>query len=223
MVSAVAKPPVERRVVLEGISWGLYQQLLTEVEEGHLRFTYDEGRLEIMSPLPVHERVKTILGRLIEAFSDETGILLEGFGSTTFSRKDLLKGLEPDECYYVQNAAKVIGKETFDWTIDPPPDLAIEVDISRPEVARQPIYAALGVPEIWRYDGRAVVPLHRVAPERPSQGARYVAAEHSLAFPRLPMEELNRLLQIGLREGQTAAVKAMRTWCRSTLATPPDP
>ena len=115
MVSAIATPSPAPRVVLDGISWGLYQQLLSEIGEGHLRLTYDDGRLEIMSPLPVHEPVKKILARLIEAYGEEMDVVVEGFGSTTFDREDLRKGLEPDECYYVQNAAKVIGKQTFDW------------------------------------------------------------------------------------------------------------
>ena len=167
-----------------------------------------------MSPLPIHEQVKKILARLVEAYADEIGVAIEAFGSTTYDREDLQKGVEPDECYYIANASAVIGKEDFDWTIDPPPDLAIEVDISRPDVARQPIYAALGVAEIWKYDGRAVTSLHRVGDARNPGMARYVIAERSLAFPELPITELNRFLQVGLAEGQTAAVRLLREWCR---------
>jgi Uma2 family endonuclease len=207
--------PAERRVTLDGVSWQFYQNMLDEVGESHVRLTFDRGRLEIMSPLPIHEQVKKVLARLIEAYADEMHLTIEGLGSTTFDREDLQKGLEPDECYYVANASAVIGKEEFDWTIDPPPDLAIEVDISRPDVARQPIYAALGVAEIWRYDGREVVSLHRVGGDRASGEARYVAGGKSLAFPELAMGELNRLLQVGLAEGQTAAVRGLREWCRA--------
>ena len=211
----IAPPPSERRITLNGVSWQLYQNMLAEVGSSHIRLTFDQGRLEIMSPLPIHERVKTVLARVIEAYADEMNLPLEGFGSTTFDREDLQKGLEPDECYYIANAPAVIGKEDFDWTIDPPPDLAIEVDISRPDVARQPIYAALGVAEIWKYDGAVVVSLHRLAANRLKDEARYIAAEKSLAFPGLPMSELNRFLQMGLSEGQSAAVKALREWCRA--------
>ena len=201
---------VERRIVLEGVSWSLYEQLLREVgDTNHLRLTFDEGRLEIMSPSPLHELVKTIVARLIEAYADATGTTVEGFGSTTFDREDLQKGLEPDECYYIANAAAVIGRRELDWAVDPPPDLAIEVDISPPDVARTPIYAALRVPEVWRHDGRRLVALHR-APD-----GNYVEAAASLAFPRLPMDELNRLIQLGLEKGQSAAVRAMREWVRS--------
>jgi Uma2 family endonuclease len=210
----------EQRVVLEGISWELYEQLLAEIgERSHVRLTYDEGRLELMSAGVRHELVKKNLARLVQAYADERGILLEGFGSTTYRRKDLLKGLEPDECYYLQNAAKVIGRVEFDWAVDPPPDLAIEVAISRAEVAREPVYAALGVAEIWKCDGERVISLHRRADgEGPSREARYVEAEESLAFLGLPMGEVNRIVQVGLKEGQQAAVKGMREWCKHSLS-----
>lgn len=196
--------PTARGVVLEGISWGAYQTLLAEVGDGHTRLTYDSGRLEIMSPLPIHEQVKKIIARLIEAYADGVGLPVEGLGSTTFQREDLEKGLEPDECYYIQHALETIGKERFDLTIDPPPDLVIEIDIHPPDIARQPIYAALGVPEVWRYDGREVVSLHR------SEAGRYKPAEASRAFPNFPMKWVNELLEIGIKQGQSAAVAELR-------------
>ena len=204
----LAPPPSSHRVVLHGVSWSLYQQMLAEVGDGHLRLTYDRGSLEIMSPSDLHEKVKTVTARLIEAYADAVDIVVEGLGSTTFLREDALRGLEPDECYYVAHAAAVIGKTELDLTIDPPPDLAIEVDISPPSVQRQPIYATLGVPEIWRYDGRRLTSLHR------TEQGEYIAAERSLSFPDLPMDELNRFIQIGLTSGQSAAVRALRDWLK---------
>src|SRR6185437_2114826 len=201
-----------KRVLIRDVSWDLYQHMLREIGDGHVRLTYDEGRLEIMSPSGLHENVKKVLGRLAEACGEEIGVAVEGFGSVTLDREDLHKGLEPDECYYIANAAKVIGRDKLDMTVDPPPDLAIEVDISPPSVLRQPVYAALGVPEIWRFDGRIVTALIRVDD---TGGPGYVPAEKSLAFPNLSMAEVNRLLQIGLKFGQTAAVKALREWLRS--------
>ena len=136
--------PTDHRVILDDVSWDLYERMLEEIGDGHVRLTYDEGRLQIMSPGPTHERVKKVIARLIEAYSDEVGIAAEGFGSTTFRRKDLKKGLEPDECYYIQNHDAMLAKDELDLTIDPPPDLAVEIDISPPGVARQPIYGAAG-------------------------------------------------------------------------------
>jgi Uma2 family endonuclease len=214
MTIALPKPEAERRVVLDGISWGLYQQMLAEIGDGHTRLTYDQGRLEIMSPGPRHERVKKILARLVEAYGEELDIAVEGFGSTTFDREDLQKGLEPDECYYVANAERMAGREEFDFAVDPPPDLAIEIDISPPQVGRQPIYGALGVPEIWRYDGNLVTPLHR------TPAGTYITASHSLAFPELSMAELNRFLRIGLEQGQSAAVRALRRSVQESRSKP---
>jgi Uma2 family endonuclease len=197
-------PADNRRVVLRGVSWDLYQRLVHEVEGNGHRLTFDQGRLEIMSPSARHENVKTVIARLVEAYGDAMKINVEGLGSTTFAREDLQKGLEPDECYYVANAQAVVGKEELDLTIDPPPDLAIEVDISPPNVKRQPIYAALAVPEIWRYDGTRVIPLHR------DRAGGYSPANQSLAFPKLSMEMLNELVTIGLSQGQSAAVAELR-------------
>jgi Uma2 family endonuclease len=121
----------------------------------------------------------------------------------------LKKGLEPDECYYIQHAEDVAEKAELDLKIDPPPDLAIEIDISPPGVAREPIYAALGVPEIWRYGGGRLTPLHR------TRKGDYRSAGTSLAFPDLPMEQLNRFIALGLSSGQSAAVKALREWVRT--------
>jgi Uma2 family endonuclease len=152
--------------------------------------------------------VKKIIARLIEAYSDANDLDVEGFGSTTFSREELLRGLEPGECYYVAHAADVAVKNKLDLAVDPPPDLAVEVDISPPDLAKRPIYAALGVPEVWRYDGRRVIPMHR-------QADGYAEAEKSLSFPRFPMDRLNEFLSIGLATSQSAAVRAMRNWLQS--------
>src|SRR5687767_3034149 len=207
-MTTLAPSSAERRVVLSGISWALYQDMLAEIGDGHTRLTYDRGRLEIMSPSDLHERVKKVAGRLIEAYGDEVGISVEGYGSTTFQREDLQRGLEPDECYYITSAGAVTGKEELDLTVDPPPDLAIEIDISRPDVARQPIYAALGVPEVWRYDGRSMTLLRRDA------AGNYKPATSGWALPELRVGEFNRLLKMGLTNGQSAGVRALRAWTR---------
>jgi Uma2 family endonuclease len=206
----VAGFPPDGRVVLYDVSWGFYEQMLREIGDTNaVRLTYDAGRLEIMSPSGLHERVKTISGRLIETFGTECGIPVEGCGSWTLKREDLKKGLEPDECYYVQNLSAIAGKQQLDLSVDPPPDLAIEVDISPHDVAREPIYAALGVPEIWRYDGRQMVILQRMP------DATYVGLDRSLALPMLPIEEFNRFLRIGLESHQHVAVEALRSWLRT--------
>ncbi len=201
----------DQRVVLDGISWTTYERLLKELNDRPIHLTYDDGMLEIFVPGEDHERVKKITARLIEAYSDESGIDAEGLGSWTLKRKKLKKALEPDECYYVANLKRVVGlQRKLDLKKDPPPDVAIEVDITSGSVPRQPIYAALGVPEIWRYDGERIAPLLR------QPDGTYAPAAASVAFPAFPMEQLNRCLAIGLAETQSAAVRALREWMRSS-------
>ena len=204
---------LEERVTLNNISWDFYQSMRREIGDAHVRLTFDQGRLEIMSPSGFHEAIKTIIGRLIEAYADESGIVVEGLGSTTFSRDDLQKGLEPDECYYIAHATEIIGKQELDLAVDPPPDLAIEVDISPPGVARQPIYASLGVPEVWRYDGRRLICLHRHTEE--AIGPRYIPADKSISFPQLSLVDLGRFVEIARSRGQSAAMHEFRAWLRS--------
>lgn len=199
------------RVVLDGISWESYEQLLEDVGDGPLRLTYDDGRLEIMSPSGTHEIIKKHVARIIEAYGNELEIAVQGYGSTTFKNHPRLKGLEPDECYYVQHFDDVIGKLDLDPQVDPPPDLAIEIDITTRSVARQPIYAALGVPEIWRYDGTVVTSLH-LTPD-----GNYLPSLKSLAFPNFPMHIVNRLLQISLSTSQPGATRALREWVRTGM------
>jgi Uma2 family endonuclease len=206
MTVAQAETTTDQRMVLEDVSWDFYERMLEEVGDGHVRLTYDQGRLEIMSPSNFHELVKQTITRLLFVYADETDTVVQSLGSTTFRRQDLEKGLEPDDCFYIEHAADIIGKRELDLTIDPPPDLAIEIDITPPGVKRQPIYAALGVPEVWRYDGRHLHFLHR------QSDSGYAPAERSLAFPDLPLAKLNELIELGLKQGQTAAVRALRQW-----------
>jgi len=133
---------------LEGVSWELYEHLLKVVGDRALRLTYDSGELEIMSPLAEDETAKKIIGRLIETLTEEWDIPLGALGSTTFRRKRRRKGLEPDECFYIVNLRAIAGKKRLSLPKDPPPDLAVEVDVTSRSIPRLPIYAALEVPEV---------------------------------------------------------------------------
>ncbi|MDY7014405.1 MAG: Uma2 family endonuclease [Cyanobacteriota bacterium] len=152
MTQTVLKP--KTRTLLTGIRWETYQALLLDFAENpsqHL--TYDQGSLEIMTPLPEHEIHKVFLGRVVQTTTEVLGLEIASLCSTTLSREDLQKGIEPDECYYITNEALVRGKTHFDFTVDPVPDLAIEVDITSSSLNRLGIYGALGIGEIWRFDG----------------------------------------------------------------------
>ena len=195
-------------LVLEGVSWELYEHLLKVVGDRPLRLTYDNGELEIMSPLPEHEDAKIMLGSMVRELLIEQNVPQRGLGSTTFRRQLKKKGLEPDECFYIQNQPKIAGKRRINLDRDPPPDLAIEIDITSRSVPRLPIYAALGVPELWRYDGKK---LHCLRLDR----GTYRPSDFSLALPRLRVADLLRFVRIAEQKGdQTAALRAFRTWLR---------
>ena len=196
---------------LQNISWETYERLLKDLAEQNVRLTYDQGELEIMAPLPEHELGKTLLARLIETMAEELDIELDGLGSTTFKRKSLKKGLEPDECYYLKNAAAIRGKKRLDLRRDPPPDLVIEVDLSHRTIDKRVIYAAMRVPEIWSFDRGVLEFLHL-------RSGKYESREISLAFRFLKPSHVERFLQMQQSQGQTSIVKAWRAWVRKNAA-----
>ena len=158
-MSTVQATPVssEQRLVLEDVSWRTYERLLRIFDERPaIRLTYDRGCLEIMTISHEHESYGRFLGRLVVTLTEELGLLLKEGGSTTFRRRHKQRGLEPDNCYWIESEPQVRGKLEIDLTIDPPPDLAIEIDVTHGSLDRLAIYATLGVPEVWRFDGQTL-------------------------------------------------------------------
>lgn len=148
------KNPAEQRVLLENVGWETYESLLSGRGENRApRFTYDRGMLEVMSPSSEHESISYYLGLMVAVLSEETGVDVYGVGSTTFKRTDIQRGFEPDSCFYIQNEELIRGKSRIDLNLDPPPDLVIGVDITSPTLDKLPIYAQMGISEVWRYDG----------------------------------------------------------------------
>jgi|SRR5579884_32574 len=150
-------PPatIPQRFVVHGMNWQGYEKVLEAFSDQPIRITYDRGSLELMSPLPIHEIYKRCLGLLLAVLDSELKIAIKGLASTTFRRRDLDRGLEPDECFYVGKLDRIHDWGNVDLSIDPPPDLALEVDVTRSCLNRLEIYAALGVPEVWRFDGES--------------------------------------------------------------------
>jgi Uma2 family endonuclease len=144
---------IPQRFVVQGINWETYEKVLEAFGDYPIRITYDRGSLELMSPLPIHEIYKRCLGLLLAVLDRELKIAIKGLASTTFRRRDLDRGLEPDESFYVGKLDRVHEWGNVDLSIDPPPDLALEVDVTRSCLNRLEIYAALGVLEVWRFDG----------------------------------------------------------------------
>jgi Uma2 family endonuclease len=146
-------------------------------EHPGVRLTYDKGKLQIMSPLPEHEWAAALLAQFVIVLANESQQPYATLRSTTYRRQDLERGLEPDDCFYLASLPRLLGRQDLGLAHDPPPDLAIEVDITHSSVDRLSIYADLGVPEVWRYDGQQLVCYGRTA-----EGI-YQPREHSLAFP----------------------------------------
>ncbi len=153
-----------------------------------------------------------LLGMLVEALVRELKMKRKCMGTFTLRRDDLEKGLEPDRCYYIRNEPRVRGKLIIDLSVDPPPDLAIEVEITVSAEKRMPVYAAIGVREVWRFDGKAIIVNQLAA------NGEYVVAERSQFFPDLPMTELVRFLNLYGTMEEGDLVDLFRDWVRERIA-----
>jgi Uma2 family endonuclease len=210
-LEAIEHLPDGAMLRLEDISWDEYEQLLEELSEWPgVRVSYDHGRVEIMSPTTEHEEYKDFILRIAHILAEELGVALEPRGSSTFKRKRLLKGAEPDASFYVKNAAAIVGKRRIDLSIDPPPDVVVEIDISSESLSKFPIYAVLGVPEIWRYDGKQAC-IYQLADED------YVEAPASRSFHGLTAQAITDSIEQSKTEGQSQALTAFRKWVRTKM------
>jgi Uma2 family endonuclease len=205
----IERLPAGARLELPNVDWDEYEHLLSQMDTlpGH-RLSYDRGRLTVVSPSTEHEDYKDFILGLARTLSDEMDLTLESRGTTTFRRKALKKGVEPDTCFYIQSAASVIGRRTFPNREYPPPDVVVESDMSNDSPGKFPIYAALGVPEIWRYDG-VTTRFYELA------GETYTPTQNSRAFPTLTANVVTQYLELNKTDGQTAALKAFRRMLRS--------
>jgi Uma2 family endonuclease len=196
-------------VVLYGIRWETYEALLGDLTHRGPRLTYDEGSLQIMTPLFRHENYAEVLGRLVDIIAEELDIDYRAAGSTTFKRKKRKKGFEADRSYYVQHVAAVEGKMTIDLKTDPPPDLIIEVDITSSSIDNLSVYGGLGVPEVWRYDGEQFQVWRR------KRDGTYRRATTSAAFPALPVAKVLALLDEVATMSGLRITRAIRAWVRA--------
>jgi Uma2 family endonuclease len=198
-----------QRFRVSGVDWQSYEQILEALGEHHVRITYDRGELELMSPLMPHELYKKWFGDFFVLLALELRIPLRGCGSATFRKQEAGRGLEPDECFYLANARRVRDWRVIDLAHDPPPDLAIEVEVSRSALDRMEVYAALGVPEVWRFDGETLR-AYRLGP-----GPSYQACSASPGLPFLPLAELVPLIQQSLTaEDELQLLQPIQDWLR---------
>jgi Uma2 family endonuclease len=203
VLATVSAPPLAATgaasIVLRGVSWEVYQALRQPEENNHLRMTYDRGALEIMSPQRKHGKVTTLLDRMIFAWAMLNGVEIESAGNMTCSKKELKKGLEPDLCYWTIHQPEMFGKEDYDSEVDPPPDLALEVDIAHSSIPKLPIYEALRIPEVWRWrKGLEVLRL---------RGKKYVAAAQSTALRGFPLQVAEEFVQRRDTAGEIALLR----------------
>ena len=196
------------RVLLYDISWEQFENLLKDLgEHRSARVAYDNGTLEIITPLPEHKYYKETISIALQDIAEELELDYESYGSTTWKREKWMAGLEPDNCFYFQNESLIRGRLDLDLQQDPPPDLALEIDITNKSLNRFPIYARLGVPEIWCFDCAQLKIYHL-------ENGKYIAAENSLIFPNLPIQKLPTLIEENRDKGRRAFRRAVREWVR---------
>jgi len=220
-MASVAPAPVARsapvadnppRIVLHNIPWELYERLRAERSNWGIRMAYDRGKLELMSPSQRHEEIGSRFGLLLMSLADALDFKCKPLAHTTWTRPELEKGKEADACFYLANYERVRGK-TIDLDVDPPPDLAVEVEISRSAINSLNIYAAIGVPEIWRFDG-STFHIH----SRRADGG-YEEVERSPALPFVRPEEIVRWLIDGeALDDDVEWMRRVREWARAELA-----
>ncbi|MBW4527662.1 MAG: Uma2 family endonuclease [Phormidium tanganyikae FI6-MK23] len=202
--------PPGQRILLQNVSWQEFERILEELGDRRAaRIAYENGTLEIMTPLPEHEANKEAIGDLIKALLEELEIEFLTLGSTTFKNQQMLKGIEPDQCFYIQNESKIRGKKRLDLSIDPPPDLALEVDLT--SRTHPSIYQGLGVPELWRFEkGKLQINVLR--------NGKYEVSERGEIFAALPIAQvISHYREQSDIIGRTAALKAFRQWIRERL------
>ncbi len=204
-----SEPTGEQRVIFHHLNWQAYQNILSAIgEKRAARLTYSHGVLEITMPLEDHEFASELIGRFIYFLVAELGLKVKSMGSTTLDREDLDRGAEPDKAYYIQNQSKVAGRKV-NLRQDPPPDLVVEVDITHSDIDKLRLYAEMGVPEFWRYDGV----IWRVYQLRSHQ---YEEVKFSPTFPFVPKQKFYEFLQLA-QQDEVAAEQALRNWVRSEV------
>ncbi|MBD2594154.1 Uma2 family endonuclease [Nostoc spongiaeforme FACHB-130] len=197
MVTTV--PLAETRTLLNNISWQTFKAMLADMgKERNSRLAYDNGKLEIMTPLMPHENSNRLIEGLILVLCEEFGLEVKTTGSLTLTRDDLEKGGEPDSSYYIQHELLVRDKENINLNQDPPPDLVLKVDYSKPKIDKLSLYAAMGIPEFWRYNG-TVLRIYTLLDNQ------YSEVELSPTFAPVAVREIPRFIQESKKIGQLAA------------------
>ena len=203
--------PAETRTLLENISWQTFKAMLKDMGSSrNTRLAYENGILEIMAPDMPHENSNRVIEVFTGVLCEELSLEIKRSGSLTLTRDDLQRGGEPDSSYYIQNEYRVRNKEKIDLNIDPPPDLVLEVEYSKPKVDKFKIYAAIGIPEFWRFNG-SVLRIYIL------NDGQYLEVEQSPTFGTVPVKEIPRFIQETRINGEMATTRAFRAWVKEQV------
>ena len=203
-------PMGEKRITLRNLDWQKYQQMRQLLgDRTSARLTYDRGTLEITMPLEEHETAARMIELFIRILVAGLGLKMKTMGSTMLNREDLDRGAEPDDCYYIQNQPLVAGRRV-NLATDPPPDLIVEVDITRTDINKNRLYASLGVPEFWRFNGETWRIYHL-------QDQSYVECDRSPTFAIVEKADLYRFLAAAQQDEIEAEV-SFRAWVKQILS-----
>jgi len=203
--------PDEQRFLLRAVDWETYRKLSDALTDHHVRLTYDRGNLEFMTISGDHAFLSRLLLQLVIVLTVELKLPRRCLGDMTCDRQDLERALNPDECFYISNELLVRGKSNIDLTVDPAPDLAVEIELSRSVRSRLGIYAALGVPEVWRFDGQSLTILQLQA------SGQYAPIERSPLFPFLTGADLAGFLNQRHQTDENSLVESFREWVRKQI------
>ena len=207
----------EERFVVHGISWQAYLAISDALADRSApRLTYVRGNLEFMTPLSSHEMYKKRLGRLIETLAEECGLRIETAGSMTFRREDLEHGFELDDCFWIEHEAAVRGKLAYDPQRDPPPDIGLEIEISRSALNRMALFAAVRVAQVWRFNGQSLW-VEVLQPD-----GTYLRADRSPTFPWAPLDEIVPFVEPNPMQDYLSVISAFRQWVREKSGTKRD-
>ena len=205
----IPQPVGERRVVFRHLNWRRYQVIRHALGESrNTRLTYNQGTLEVTMPLEDHEFAVRLIELFIRILVVELGLKLKTMGSTTLEREILDRAAEPDNAYYIQNQPLVAGRNV-DLEHDPPPDLIVEIDITHTDIDKLKLYASMGIPEFWRYNG-ATWRIYQL------QEKNYTEVEASSTFPKVPKSRLYEFLAQA-RQDEVEAELSLRAWAQSQL------
>lgn len=200
--------PGETRVLLENITWQTFKTMLAEMgSERANKISYRQGNIEVMTPLKPHESSNRLIEVFVGVLCEELGLEVNRVGSLTLTRDDLEYGAEPDSSYYIQNELLVREKENIDLAFDPPPDLVLEVEYSRPKIDKFKLYAAMGISEFWHYNG-TTLRVYILA------NGQYSETQTSPTFAVIPIKEIPRFIEESKKIGQIAVTRAFRTWVK---------